>query len=90
MPLLRLFKGFARQPRLALVTKTMVKSVSDLVHFGLVFFSVFGTFAIGALSAFGRDMPEFSTWFHSLTSCWRLVMGDFDYDQMMDGPGSGS
>eukprot|EP00971_Amphidinium_carterae_P205037 4069386-Amphidinium_carterae.1 len=34
----RLFKAFKAQPRLALVTRTMTSAATDLIHFGIVCF----------------------------------------------------
>ena len=71
--LIRLFRGFAVQPRLALVTETFRKSFNDLVHFGIVFFTVFVAFAIIGYITFGREMEE----------CWvtkyRFVGNMHDY-----------
>eukprot|EP00746_Dinoflagellata_sp_MGD_P029188 gnl/MRDRNA2_/MRDRNA2_169041_c0_seq1.p1 gnl/MRDRNA2_/MRDRNA2_169041_c0~~gnl/MRDRNA2_/MRDRNA2_169041_c0_seq1.p1 ORF type:complete len:287 (-),score=45.95 gnl/MRDRNA2_/MRDRNA2_169041_c0_seq1:324-1184(-) len=35
-----------------------------------------------ALSLFGRQIPEFSTFDRAFTSCFRVLMGDFDYEAM--------
>merc|ERR1712113_703218 len=37
----RFFKAFSFQPRLALVTATLSEAATDILHFGIVFGSVF-------------------------------------------------
>merc|ERR1712125_199933 len=39
--MLRLFKSFKSQPRLAIVTATLARASTDLVHFFIVFFCVY-------------------------------------------------
>ena len=78
----RLFKGFSAQPRLALVTDTIQAASSDIFHFGLVFSTVFYCFALAGTLIFGREMEQFGTIWNSLTTCWRIVLGDFEWHQM--------
>ncbi len=78
----RLFKGFSSQPRLALVTDTVTAAASDLAHFGLVFSTVFYCFALAGTLIFGRELEQFATIWNSLTTCWRIVLGDFEWQQM--------
>ena len=56
--ILRLFKAFAAQPRLAMVTKTLETAGQELVEFGLVFMSVFVTFTISGVGLFGREVTS--------------------------------
>jgi hypothetical protein len=79
LSLIRLFKGFSVQPRLALVTETLKDASIDLAHFGIVFFSVFYAYALLGMIIFGRDMEDYTTLMNAFVSCWRLVMGDFDW-----------
>ncbi|CAD7943070.1 unnamed protein product [Amoebophrya sp. A120] len=80
--LVRLFKGYSAQPRLGVVTSTMVSAASDTLHFLVVFSSVFFAYALAGVIVFGRHLPEFATLEASTTTCWRIVFWDFDYEKM--------
>eukprot|EP00391_Amoebophrya_sp_Ameob2_P004195 CAMPEP_0179009944 /NCGR_PEP_ID=MMETSP0795-20121207/16540_1 /TAXON_ID=88552 /ORGANISM="Amoebophrya sp., Strain Ameob2" /LENGTH=1054 /DNA_ID=CAMNT_0020705171 /DNA_START=173 /DNA_END=3337 /DNA_ORIENTATION=- len=80
----RMFKGFSAQPRLGLVTNTIWKAASDILHFLIVFGSVFATFAVIGTLLFGTYVPEYSSISRGLISCWRMVAGDFDYAQLKE------
>ncbi|CAD7940897.1 unnamed protein product [Amoebophrya sp. A25] len=77
--LFRLFKGFAAQPRLGVVTSTIVNAATDIMHFLVVFSSVFFAYAVAGVIVFGRHLREFSDLGMSIVTCWRLVLGDFDW-----------
>eukprot|EP00392_Amoebophrya_sp_AT5.2_P006944 g6956.t1 len=80
--LLRLFKGFSSQPRLGVVTSTMVQAAGETLHFLVVFASVFFAYVLAGVVVFGRHLPEFGTLKASVTTCWRIVMGDLDYERI--------
>lgn len=80
--MLRLFKAFASQPRLALVTQTLSVSMTDVGHFLVVFFTIFTTFVIMAMLLFGRELAEFSEFGRAFNNCFLALMGDFDYGSM--------
>eukprot|EP00746_Dinoflagellata_sp_MGD_P127331 gnl/MRDRNA2_/MRDRNA2_61929_c0_seq2.p1 gnl/MRDRNA2_/MRDRNA2_61929_c0~~gnl/MRDRNA2_/MRDRNA2_61929_c0_seq2.p1 ORF type:complete len:905 (+),score=115.22 gnl/MRDRNA2_/MRDRNA2_61929_c0_seq2:66-2717(+) len=77
--MLRLFKVFSAQPRLALVTDTISVALVDVAHFLVVFVSIFSTFVLMAVSLFGREMPEFSTFGRSFNTCFAVLMGEFEH-----------
>jgi regulator of replication initiation timing len=79
---LRLFKSFHAQPRLAIVTKTIQVSMEDLSHFLLVFACVFFGFVTSAVVLFGREVTELSNFFRCTIFCTRLILGDIDYDAL--------
>jgi len=79
----RLFKSFAHQPRLSIVAKTISSSAGDMAHFLLVFLSVFLTFAVAGVILFGRAVPDFTRFVLSVNSCFRIMMGDFDWDSYL-------
>mmetsp|Transcript_26997 Transcript_26997/g.46862 ORF Transcript_26997/g.46862 Transcript_26997/m.46862 type:complete len:1137 (-) Transcript_26997:83-3493(-) len=80
----RLFKAFGAQPRLAVVTKTLVTARVDLVHFMLIFMSVFICYAIAGVVLFGREIASFTTVFRAFITCGRLMFGDFDWGEMKE------
>jgi len=79
----RLFKAFAAQPRLSIVTRTLSKAGADLIHFLLVFISVFLTYVIAGIVLFGREVDNFTNFNRSVITSFRAMMGDFDWDAMM-------
>jgi len=78
--ILRLFKAFSAQPRLAIVTETLYVTGVDLLHFLLVFISVFVTLSISGLVLFGRAMPSFTTFPRAAGAIFRIMMLDFDWE----------
>eukprot|EP00930_Biecheleria_cincta_P068429 TRINITY_DN5584_c0_g1_i2.p1 TRINITY_DN5584_c0_g1~~TRINITY_DN5584_c0_g1_i2.p1 ORF type:complete len:887 (-),score=146.00 TRINITY_DN5584_c0_g1_i2:67-2703(-) len=82
MMMLRLFKSFAAQPRLAVVTETLQEASQDMLHFGIVLFSVLLTLCLDAVLLFGRDIEDFGNFGRALHSCFRLMFGDWDWKPM--------
>lgn len=82
MMMLRLFKSFAAQPRLAVVTETLQEASQDMLHFGIVLFSVLMTLCLDAVLLFGRDIEDFGNFGRALHSCFRLMFGDWDWKPM--------
>jgi hypothetical protein len=80
--ILRLFKAFSYQPKLAVVTETMSVALADVGHYLVVFIPIFSTFALMSVVLFGREMTEFSTFGRAFSSCFLVLMGDFDYEAM--------
>lgn len=79
---LRLFKAFAAQPRLALVTETLLVSGVDIMHFLIVFVSIFITFAISGLVLFGHRNENFTTFPRAINMVFKLLLGDFDWETL--------
>lgn len=79
---IRLFKAFKAQPRLALVTNTLAVTYVDLLHFMLVFCSIFLTLCISGFVLFGRRVEMFETFPRSINTVFRLMLGDFDWDEL--------
>jgi hypothetical protein len=59
--LLRLFWLFSLQPRLAVLSVAIGRSVSDLMHFGLVFGAILVFFGIWGYTSFGAQSYKWST-----------------------------
>eukprot|EP00442_Polarella_glacialis_P017161 CAMPEP_0115155712 /NCGR_PEP_ID=MMETSP0227-20121206/68045_1 /TAXON_ID=89957 /ORGANISM="Polarella glacialis, Strain CCMP 1383" /LENGTH=848 /DNA_ID=CAMNT_0002566815 /DNA_START=80 /DNA_END=2626 /DNA_ORIENTATION=+ len=78
----RLFKAFAAQPRLAVVTRTLTRAAVDLAHFGIVFMSVFITYAVMGVAFFGREIMGFATMERAILSLFRALFGDFSVEDM--------
>lgn len=80
---LRLFESFAHQPRLSVVTKAMENCAVDLAHFLIVFGAVFMTAVTAGIIIFGRDVDGFTHAMLAFNTCFRTMMGDFDWDELI-------
>lgn len=80
--MMRLFKSFAAQPRLAVVTETFKNAASNMMHFFIVFSSVYFCMSVNAVLFFGQDDINFSRLDWALFSVWRAMLGDWDWDGM--------
>jgi len=58
---IRFFKAFNVQPRLAVISKTLSKAVPDLAHFLVIFMCLFMTFVMFAHFVFGHIVTTYST-----------------------------
>eukprot|EP00746_Dinoflagellata_sp_MGD_P024570 gnl/MRDRNA2_/MRDRNA2_15769_c0_seq1.p1 gnl/MRDRNA2_/MRDRNA2_15769_c0~~gnl/MRDRNA2_/MRDRNA2_15769_c0_seq1.p1 ORF type:complete len:667 (+),score=94.25 gnl/MRDRNA2_/MRDRNA2_15769_c0_seq1:242-2002(+) len=79
---LRMFKAFDAQPRLALVTRTLSHAAVDIAHFGLVLLAILLTYVVMSTTLFGTEISEFSTFMRTVHSCFRALLGDVDADAM--------
>ena len=59
--IVRLLKVADFQPRIALVTRTLGRSKSDLLHFSVLFFSILTGYGIAGVLLFGHQYEGFST-----------------------------
>lgn len=82
--MLRFFKAFASQPRLAVVTNTMYAASSDIIHFGIVLAAVFVCFAFSGNRLFGERLHEFSTFAISFGTCFALICGDVNWAELAE------
>lgn len=82
--MLRLFKSFAAQPRLAIVTDTFTEAKQDLMHFGIVFLSVWFCFGINAVLFFGQDSVHFADIWRAMNTTFRIMLGDWDWNALTD------
>lgn len=80
--MLRLFKSFAAQPRLSVVTRTLSSSATDLLHFFIIFFSVFFCMAVNSVLLFGQDITDFATLTRAVFTNFRGMCGDWDWTAM--------
>eukprot|EP00930_Biecheleria_cincta_P039376 TRINITY_DN27076_c0_g1_i1.p1 TRINITY_DN27076_c0_g1~~TRINITY_DN27076_c0_g1_i1.p1 ORF type:complete len:896 (+),score=167.46 TRINITY_DN27076_c0_g1_i1:68-2689(+) len=78
----RLFKSFDAQPRLSVVSKTLVYSSQDMLHFFIVFVSLFGCLCLNGVLLFGKESLDFATVGRSLITCFRAMLGEWDWDEM--------
>ena len=83
---LRLFRFFWRQPRLAMVTRTLLLALPDLMHFVMIFALVLLGFAASASASFGGQLAEFSTLEHAFFTSVMMAFGSYEdtYQNMVD------
>lgn len=61
-------------PRLAVVVRPLLVGFSDLVHFGIVFLSVYIAYVLSGPIILGRRMEEMSTFKGSFSYCIKMVI----------------
>merc|ERR1719161_3067917 len=77
--MLKFFKAFQANPRLQLVTNTLVKAGSDIFHFSVVFLAVFLGFAVTGHILLGNDLVQFRSFSNSIDTCFIVLMGEFGW-----------
>eukprot|EP00747_Dinoflagellata_sp_TGD_P052451 gnl/TRDRNA2_/TRDRNA2_147911_c0_seq1.p1 gnl/TRDRNA2_/TRDRNA2_147911_c0~~gnl/TRDRNA2_/TRDRNA2_147911_c0_seq1.p1 ORF type:complete len:528 (+),score=126.76 gnl/TRDRNA2_/TRDRNA2_147911_c0_seq1:203-1585(+) len=80
----RFFKAFESQPRLAVVTQTIVGCLPDISHFFIVLTVLFFGYAIAGQLLFGHRMLEFSEMALATTECFDILLGAFDFDALSE------
>ncbi|CAE7231776.1 YCP4, partial [Symbiodinium sp. CCMP2456] len=75
-------KIFAGQPKLAQLMSAFTHASEDLLHFSLLFFVLFLSFAIGGFMIWGMVMEEWSTPGKALNSTLRALLGNVNLSEM--------
>jgi len=90
--MLKFFKAFQANPRLQLVTNTLIQASDELFHFLIVFMAIFLGFSVSGHILFGDDLLEFSSFSHSTDTAFRTLLGDFGWysDEAVSDKGLGS
>eukprot|EP00429_Kryptoperidinium_foliaceum_P003407 CAMPEP_0176005568 /NCGR_PEP_ID=MMETSP0120_2-20121206/2274_1 /TAXON_ID=160619 /ORGANISM="Kryptoperidinium foliaceum, Strain CCMP 1326" /LENGTH=719 /DNA_ID=CAMNT_0017338281 /DNA_START=206 /DNA_END=2365 /DNA_ORIENTATION=+ len=82
MILLRLFKAFSAQPRLALVTETLRMAWTNLAHYLVVFCTIFALYAVMGVAFFGNKVRNYATLDRAIPSVLLGLLGAFDFQEM--------
>lgn len=77
--MLRMFKAFSAQPRLALVTETLRKAWTNLAHYLIVFGAIFASYACMGVAFFGRQSSSFATLDRAIPTMFLMMLGGFDF-----------
>lgn len=80
--MLTIFKYLDVNKRMSLLGRTLVKAAGDLLTFLVFFGIVFGGFAITSHLSFGSSLYQFRTLGRSFTTLFKMLLGDFDYEEM--------
>jgi len=80
----RFFKAFASQPRLAMVTNTLVSAANDIFHFVVVFATVFTVYTISAIILWGQEEEDFANFGRAFHTVFRIMLGDFEWEELRE------
>lgn len=77
--LLRWFRGFRGQAKMAQITSTLSSAIADLLHFAIIAGVLFVNFALAGHVLFGSEVSEFATITKALQSSLAMAFGRVDY-----------
>lgn len=77
-----IFKYLRLNTRLNLLWRTLRFAAKDLLAFVAIFFVMFVGFAIMGFLTFGSSTRQYHSISVSLTSCFQMLLGAFDYNQI--------
>ncbi|GAQ92259.1 Ca2+-modulated nonselective cation channel polycystin [Klebsormidium nitens] len=82
--ILRILKHMHFQPRMGVLTRTLVEAGPDILNFFILWTIVFVGYSFMGHLVFGRSVDFFRSLGWSITSCFLLILGDtsFEYDLM--------
>jgi hypothetical protein len=80
--MVRFFQAFLAQPKLAIVTNTIIKSMPDVFHFLIVLLLVMLAYATAAVFLFGHRILGFSELHFAFNKCLLIMLGDFDFSEL--------
>jgi hypothetical protein len=81
---LQLFRYFAFDPRMKVVTDTITRSAEKLLPVLVVFVAVLLTFSSLATLLFGEVIADFKDVWGSTQMCLLVMLGDWDLQQLID------
>ncbi|CAH0484985.1 unnamed protein product [Peronospora farinosa] len=76
------FKYLRLNSRLNLLWRTLRFAAKDLLAFVIIFFTIFFGFAVMGFLTFGRAVQQYHSLSVSLTSCFQMLLGAFDYEEI--------
>jgi polycystin 2 len=76
---IRILKFFNFNKTMLQFGRTLQKCAKDVAGFGLMFIIVFVAYAQLGLVLFGSELHDFRTFFNSVFTLLRTILGDFDY-----------
>jgi hypothetical protein len=80
----RFFKAFASQPRLALVSNTLVAAANDIIHFVVVLGTVFTVYSLIAVILWGQEEEDFANFGRAFHTVFRILLGDFEWEELRE------
>ncbi|CAD7940545.1 unnamed protein product [Amoebophrya sp. A120] len=82
--MLRFFKGFRGQPRIAVLLETFNNASIDFAHFLTIFLVVFLNYAIAGYVLYGVYISDFSTFSRSIEALFAMLFGEMKFNEMYD------
>ncbi|GMF17712.1 unnamed protein product [Phytophthora lilii] len=76
------FKYLRLNSRLNLLWRTLRFAAKDLLAFVIIFFTIFFGFAVMGFLTFGTSVQQYHSLSVSLTSCFQMLLGAFDYEEI--------
>ena len=76
--LLRILQMCQKHPALAFITKTLAKSLDNLVPFGILFVLFIVSFSFAGTFLFGQTDGDFVAMELAVIKMWNMLLGDFD------------
>lgn len=80
--ILRFFKVFAKQPRCAMVLRTLHRSSEGVFHHLIVFVVLMLGFSLSGVLLLGRRLSGFANINFSFNTLFRMLFGDFDWESL--------
>merc|ERR1719207_227258 len=80
--MIRFFKAFRGQPRLAVLTTTFAKCCEEVMYFFVIFLVIFSNFVVTGFLLFNSQIKQWSTLSKSINECFEILMGEFEFDEM--------
>ena len=82
LALSKLFKFFGLQRNLLILRQTISRAVGDLSIFTAILIVFIAAFAIAGNQIFGQENIEYYNMLQSAITCFRMILGDFDYEAL--------
>jgi hypothetical protein len=80
--MLRFFKAFLGQPRLAIITRTFALAASDLLHFFVVFLCLFFTFVFASMFIFGQHLYNYHSVHTAMATSFNALTGEYEWEEV--------
>lgn len=80
--MLRFFKAFLGQPRLAIITRTFAVAASDLMHFFVVFVCLFFTFVFAGMFIFGQHLYNYHSVHTAMATSFNALTGEYEWEEV--------
>jgi hypothetical protein len=76
--IVRFFRVFSMQPKLAMVTNTLYYAWVDIFHHMIIFLTMLISYGFAGMFIFGRRDPGFSDIVLAVAQCFVVMLGEFD------------
>jgi hypothetical protein len=79
---LKILKFLKMNSKLNILTRTMGRAAENIVGVLLIFFLIMAAYALAGVQLYGASMFEFRDVGSAMSSLFRALMGDFDYEEL--------